>query len=152
MMHKSMLERPALFISELGLLAVGLVLAGIGFATFSGAFSSDRLAFLGAIVFLLASVWCCALSLIALSGRPRSAVAKGHLDGGRVGGRGLSSEFGLYIFRRRVHSSFADRGCRAGPHPDLNGTEPNACCQFVVVPRWQQQRTRQDPPPSTHRR
>lgn len=39
MMHKSMLERPALFISELGLLAVGLVLAGIGFATFSGAFS-----------------------------------------------------------------------------------------------------------------
>lgn len=76
MMHKSMLERPALFISELGLLAVGLVLAGIGFATFSGAFSSDRLAFLGAIVFLLASVWCCALSLIALSGRPRSAVAR----------------------------------------------------------------------------
>lgn len=68
MMHKSMLERPALFISELGLLAVGLVLAGIGFATFSGAFSSDRLAFLGAIVFLLA------LTLMS-TGKNRTRVA-----------------------------------------------------------------------------
>ena len=56
MMHKSMLERPALFVLELGLLTVGLVLAGIWFANSGGAFSSDRLAFPGAIVFLLASV------------------------------------------------------------------------------------------------
>ena len=75
-MHKSRLERPGLFVSELGLLAVGLVLAGIGFANFRGAVSSDRLAFLGATVFLLAGVWCCAVSLIALWGRPRSAVAR----------------------------------------------------------------------------
>lgn len=67
MMHKSMLERPAFFISELGLLAVGLVLAGIGFATFSGAFSSHPLAFLGAIVGL-------ALTLIS-TGQNRTRVA-----------------------------------------------------------------------------
>ena len=75
-MHRPILQRPALFVSELGLLTVGLVLAGIGFANFGGAFSSDRLAFLGAIIFLLASVWCCAVSLIALLEHPRSAVAR----------------------------------------------------------------------------
>ncbi|MDI3211961.1 hypothetical protein [Arthrobacter sp. AL12] len=75
-MHKSRLDRPVLFVSELGLLTVGLVLAGIGFANFGGAFRSDRLAFLGAMVFLSAGVWCCAVSLMALLGRPRSAVAR----------------------------------------------------------------------------
>lgn len=40
-MLKSLIERPALLVSELGLLLLGLVLALIGFANFVGAFTAD---------------------------------------------------------------------------------------------------------------
>ena len=71
-MLKSLIECPALLVSELGLLLLGLVLALIGFANFVGAFSADRLAFVGAFIFLLAGVWCLSVSLTALLGHPRS--------------------------------------------------------------------------------
>lgn len=52
-MLKSLIERPALLMSELGLLLLGLVLVIIGFINFVGAFTADRMAFVGAFIFLL---------------------------------------------------------------------------------------------------
>lgn len=78
-MLKSLIERPALLASELGLLLLGLVLALIGFANFVGAFTADRLAFVGAFIFLLAGAWCLSVSLIALLGHPRSTVGRASL-------------------------------------------------------------------------
>lgn len=71
-MLKSMLERPALSMSELGLMLVGLVLTVIGIDNFTGAFTADRLAFLGGMIFLLAGAGCRALSTCAMWGHPRS--------------------------------------------------------------------------------
>jgi hypothetical protein len=53
-MLKSLIECPALLVSELGLLLLGLVLGLIGFVNFVGAFTADRLAFVGAFIFFLA--------------------------------------------------------------------------------------------------
>lgn len=78
-MLKSLTGRPALLVSELGLLLLGLVLALIGFANFVGAFSADRLAFVGAFIFLLAGVWCLSVSLIALLGHPHSTAGRATL-------------------------------------------------------------------------
>ncbi|WP_426939098.1 hypothetical protein ACQCSV_02390 [Pseudarthrobacter sp. S3] len=86
-MLKSLIERPALLVSELGLLLLGLVLALIGFVNFVGAFTADRLAFVGAFIFLLAGAWCLSVSLIALLGHPRSTVGRATLVAvGWIGG------------------------------------------------------------------
>ncbi|MFC9336264.1 hypothetical protein [Arthrobacter sp. NPDC057009] len=78
-MLKSPIESPALLVSELGLLLLGLVLALIGFTNFVGAFTADRLAFVGAFIFLLAGAWCLSVSLIALLDHPRSSVGRATL-------------------------------------------------------------------------
>lgn len=78
-MLKSLVERPALLASELGLLLLGLVLALTGFANFVGAFTADRLAFVGVFMFLLAGAWCLTVSLIALLGHPRSTIGRATL-------------------------------------------------------------------------
>lgn len=67
-----MLERPALSVSEIGILLVGLVLTVIGLNNFIGAFTADRLAFLGGLIFLLAGAGCLAVGLCTLRGFPRS--------------------------------------------------------------------------------
>jgi hypothetical protein len=73
---KSLIERPALLVSELGILLLGVVLTIIGFNNFAGAFAADHLAFLGAFIFLVAGVWCLSVSLVVLLGHPRSAIRK----------------------------------------------------------------------------
>jgi hypothetical protein len=78
-MLTSLIERPALLVSELGLLLVGLVLTIIGFINFVGAFTADSLAFVGAFIFLIASAWCISVSLIALLGDPRSTAGRAWL-------------------------------------------------------------------------
>jgi len=78
-MLNSATGRPALLVSELGLLLLGLVLALTGFANFVGAFTADRLAFVGAFIFLLAGVWCLSVSLIALLGHPHSTAGRATL-------------------------------------------------------------------------
>jgi hypothetical protein len=69
-MLKRMFEHPALSISELGLLIVGLVLTILGFINFVGAFTADNLAFVGAFIFLVTGGGCLFLSLCALLGHP----------------------------------------------------------------------------------
>jgi hypothetical protein len=78
-MLKTSIDRPALLVSELGLLLLGLVLALIGFANFVGALTADRLAFVGAFIFFLAGAWCILVSLIALLGHPRSTAGRATL-------------------------------------------------------------------------
>ena len=78
-MLKSLIERPSLLMSELGLLLLGLVLAIIGFINFAGAFTADRMAFVGAFIFLLAGTWCLSASTIALLGHPRSIAGRATL-------------------------------------------------------------------------
>ena len=78
-MLKSLIECPALLVSELGLLLLGLVLGLIGFVNFVGAFTADRLAFVGAFIFFLAGAWCLSVSLFALLGHPRSTVGRATL-------------------------------------------------------------------------
>jgi hypothetical protein len=78
-MPTSLIKCPALLMSELGLLLLGLVLALIGFANFVGAFSADRLAFFCAFIFLLAGAWCLSVSLTALLGHPRSTAGRATL-------------------------------------------------------------------------
>jgi hypothetical protein len=78
-MLKSLIERPALLMSDLGLLLLGVVLAIAGFINFVGAFTADNLAFVGALIFLASGAWCLSASLIVLLGYPRSAVGKGKL-------------------------------------------------------------------------
>jgi hypothetical protein len=76
-MLKSLIERPALLVSELGLFLLGVVLTIIGINNFAATFAADHLAFLGAFIFLAAGVWCLSVSLVALLlGHPRSAVRK----------------------------------------------------------------------------
>ncbi|XAS65579.1 hypothetical protein ACOM2C_01920 [Pseudarthrobacter sp. So.54] len=75
-MLKSLIERPAVLVSELGLMLLGLVLSMIGITSFASAFTADRLAFAGAFTFLLASAWCISVSLITLLGHPRSTVGR----------------------------------------------------------------------------
>lgn len=69
-MRKWPMERPALFVSELGLLLLGLLLTLIGFANFVAAFTADRRALVGAFIFFLAGAWCLSVSLVALLGHP----------------------------------------------------------------------------------
>lgn len=69
-MLKSLIDRPALLVSELGLLVLGVVLATLGFINFAGAFAADNLAFVGAFIFLVAGAWCLSVGLIALLGTP----------------------------------------------------------------------------------
>lgn len=71
-MLKSMLDRPALSVSEIAILLVGLVLTVIGLDNFIGAFTADRLAFLGGLIFLLAGAGCLAVGLCAVWGFPCS--------------------------------------------------------------------------------
>lgn len=78
-MLKSIREHPALSISELGLLIVGLVLTALGFINFFGAFTADNLAFVGALIFLVTGGGCLFLSLCALLGYPRSIVWRSSL-------------------------------------------------------------------------
>ncbi|WP_432398405.1 hypothetical protein ACRQ5B_07365 [Pseudarthrobacter sp. L19] len=78
-MVTSLIERPALLVSELGLLLLGVVLGLVGFVNFVAAFTADRLAFVGAFIFLIAGVWCLLVSLIAALGRPRSTVGRATL-------------------------------------------------------------------------
>ncbi|KUM37371.1 hypothetical protein [Arthrobacter sp. EPSL27] len=71
--------RPALFISEVGLLFLALVLIGIALinsAAAVAAFPVEPLAFLGSLIFLGAGAGCTVVSLCALSGRPRSVIAR----------------------------------------------------------------------------
>lgn len=75
-MFQSMLERPALSMSGLGLLIVGLMLTGIGFAISGAAFTAGGLAFLGVLILLSTGVGCLTVSLIALLGRPRSMLGR----------------------------------------------------------------------------
>ena len=110
-MSQSMLEPPALSMSGLGLLIVGLVLTGIGFANFGAAFTAGGHAILGVLIFLSTGAGCLTVSIIALLGRPRSNAGKSCLGGGRVGGCGLPAEFGSDVFRHRVHGGAADRAC-----------------------------------------
>ena len=51
----------------------------IGFANFVGAFTADRLAFLGAFIFLLAGARCLSVSLTALLGHPHSTAGRATL-------------------------------------------------------------------------
>jgi hypothetical protein len=78
-MLTSLIKRPALSISEFGLLIVGLVLSILGVINFVGAFTADNLAFVGAFIFLVAGGGCLILSLCALLGRPRSTVGRAWL-------------------------------------------------------------------------
>jgi hypothetical protein len=94
-MLKSLIERPALFVSELGLLLLGLVLVIIGFINFAGAFTSDRMALIGAFVFLLAGAWCLSASTIALLGHPHSIVGRATLVA--VGWLGATYPLGLAL-------------------------------------------------------
>lgn len=75
-MLKPLFEHPALLASELGLLLLGLVLALTGFANFAGASTADRLAFVGAFIFLLAGASCLTVRLIALLGHPLSTIGR----------------------------------------------------------------------------
>lgn len=78
-MLKSLIERPALLVSELGLPVLGVVLATIGFINFAGAFAADNLAFVGGVYFP------CSWGLVPLgwpycvAGHPRSAVGRATL-------------------------------------------------------------------------
>ena len=94
-MLKPLIERPALFVSELGLLLLGLALVILGFINFAGAFTSDRMALVGAFIFLLAGAWCLSVSLIALLGHPRSTVGRATLVA--VGWLGATYPLGLAL-------------------------------------------------------
>lgn len=75
-MLKPLTERPALAVSELGILLLGLVLVLLGFANLAGAFKAGGLGLLGVIIFLFSGVGCLTVSLCALFGHPRSAFAR----------------------------------------------------------------------------
>ena len=74
-----MLQRPALAVSELGLLLVGLVLATLGFVSVVSALRAGGIAFVGVFMFLLAGAGCLTVSLVALLGLPRSTVGRATL-------------------------------------------------------------------------
>ena len=94
-MRKWPMERPALFVSELGLLLLGLLLTLIGFANFVAAFTADRLAFVGAFIFFLAGACCLSVSLVALLGHPRSTVGRATLVA--VGWIGATYPLGMVL-------------------------------------------------------
>ena len=94
-MLKSLIERPALFVSELGLLLLGLVIAIIGFINFAGAFTSDRKALVGAFIFLPAGAGCLSASTIALLGHPHSIAGRATLAA--VGWLGATYPLGLAL-------------------------------------------------------
>lgn len=78
-MLKAPIERPALLVSELGLLLLGLVLTILGFINLAAAFTADRMAFVGAFIFGLAGTWCLSAGFFAILGHPRSVVGRAML-------------------------------------------------------------------------